>query len=211
MEGSHPEDLARAVLTATVTRDDVDDAMIGAGFRLVNVIDALPGRPGQLLFARDAGASYVYVIDDMRLGVTYLAATRRPEARAQGAPAPARVLDELRQSLACHESAAHDELLAPLEDGAQTEALVDDQRLGLGLALLVLTDPEAETAETKLRAALKHLSPRVRAAALTAITYAPKPGLLPALLAMQTSDPDASLREAAARVLESLFAQGASS
>lgn len=190
-----------------MTRDDLDDAMVGAGFRLVNVIDALPGRPGQLLFARDAGASYVYVIDDMRLGVTYLAATRRPEARAQGAPSPSQVLDELRPSLPCHETSAHVELLASLHEAKGG----DEEALGLGLALLVLTDPDAEGAEAKLREALKHRSPRVRAAALTAVTYAPKSGLFPSLLAMQTSDPDPSLKEAAARVLESLFSRGVAS
>lgn len=208
MESSDPEDLARAVLTSTVTRDDVDDAMVGAGFRLVNVVDALPGRPGQLLFARDAGASYVYVIDDLRLGVTYLAATRRPEAREQGAPAPAGVIEELRGALPCHEPSEHRALLASLDADAPRG---DDEAIGLGLALLVLTDPQSDGAEDRLRAALKHRSPRVRAAALTAVTYAPEPALVPSLLAMQTSDPDPSLKEAAARVLQSLFSQGAAS
>ena len=195
------------MLTDAVTRDDVDDAMVGAGFRLVNVIDALPGRPSQLLFARDAGASYVYVIDDLRLGVTYLAATRGAEAREQGARSPSDVLAEITRTLPCHQPSAHRELLASLDDGGASD---DDERmLGLGLALLVLTDPDAEEAATKICAALSHPSSRVRAAALTAVTYAPKAELAPSLLAMQTSDPDPSLREAAARVLESLFSGGA--
>jgi len=206
------EAVARAVLSGSVTRDDLDDAFVEGGWRLVNVVDALPGRPSQLLFARDAGASYVYVVDDMRLGVTYLVANRPEGAEAMAGPDPASVIAELSEALPCVDAGARHELLGALDgseapdrtSGGRAPVPAEDA-IRLGLALLVLLEPEAEDAESTLRAALKHPSPGVRAAALTAVTYAPKTTLLPSVLAMQTSDDEPGLREAAARVLESIY------
>jgi hypothetical protein len=191
--GSAPESL-RAVLRPAVGRDELDDAMHAGGWRLVNVIDAMPGRPSQLIFAADRGAAYVHVIDELQLGVTYLSVSCSPGADTTASE----VLAALREALPCHPPDAHEELLADL-DGGSVEAL------RLGLALLVLQAPEAPDGEDVLRRALSHRAMPVRAAALCACAYAARPSLLPALLAMQTGDDDPELRRAASQVIDAFY------
>ena len=62
------------VLRQNATRDDVDDAVLRCGWQLTNVLPASAEQPRQLIYATRDGRT-VYLIDDVRLGVRYLAMT----------------------------------------------------------------------------------------------------------------------------------------
>lgn len=167
----------RAVLHADVDRDAIDDAAARLGWQLVNIIPAAERRPAQIIFAAPEG--YVHLIDDERLEVRYLQA-----------PGPLDVGDELR----CYEDDDHQRLCADEGD-------VDAMKLGLALLVLHAAGPDAARVALLGRALVsEHES--VRAAAFTAVTYAPWPALRPHLELMRDCDPNPVLQRGAAQWLE---------
>jgi hypothetical protein len=84
--------VARLVLRDDVTRDAVDDAAARAGWQLSNVLPASERQPAQIIFS--AASGYVYVVDELRLGVMYLQIA---------SDAPAALMAEARALLSCHD------------------------------------------------------------------------------------------------------------
>lgn len=181
----------RAVLARTVDRDGVDDAFSALGYRLVNVIPIGPGRPSQLVFARNPN-DYVHVVDDRQLGLTYLAVQgSRPDA----------MKDELERRLSFD---SVEEAQTVLER-ARTETPPAVEALVRGLAVLVLLQPDAPTFTEHVMGALRHDDPRLRAAGLAAAAYAPREELRAMVVTVRDADPEPSLRDAAARVTAGVF------
>lgn len=181
----------RAVLAGGVGRDGVDDAFGALGYRLVNVIPMGPGRPSQLVFARNP-EDYVHVVDDRQLGLTYLAVQgSRPEAMKQ----------ELAQELSFDTAETAQALLerATADTPPTVEARVR------ALAVLVLLRPAAAELTDHVVAALQHDDPRMRAAGLAAAAYAPRGELRAVVARVCEVDPVPSLREVAARVMAGVF------
>ena len=171
----------------SVTRDDIDDAMHRCGWQLTNVVPPTGHHPGQLMFAAAQPETVLYLVQDLRLGVIYVA------AMGQSAAA---LLDQVRFELPCEDADTWRELTA------------DPQRLEpyrRGLAILALASPGASQAGVEcFTAALNHPEPNVRTLALTAASYAPWPELRPALEQVRDQDAQPELSRAAAQLLEQL-------
>jgi len=175
---------ARAVLSDAVDRDQLDDAFAQGTWRLINVIEAGPGHPAQLIFARDAH-HHVHVVDDQQLGLTYLAAQGEDGQEA---------IAELSDSLPCYSSASARADLANATPPARARAL----------GALVLLEPEAPDLESMIIEALRDPSVTLRVAGLTAAAYAPRPVFRDHVTALRDADPEPKLREAAERVIAAL-------
>jgi hypothetical protein len=184
--------MKRMVLRQNATRDDVDDAVLRCGWQLTNVLPASAERPRQLIYATRDGRT-VYLIDDVRLGVTYLAVT------GEGAAELLRSVEGL--------SILRGEPLT----AAQLEGAVDLLALRRGVAVpaLSLESPSQEVVEAFERA-LEHADPQVRAIALTAASYALWPELRAVIERVRDGDSEAALRKTAATV-QALYAAGATS
>jgi hypothetical protein len=177
------------VLKPDASRDAIDDAMRAGSWRLTNVLLGGQARPPQLIFSRAEGSAHAYVIEDARLGVTYLS--------IQGGDSLA-ALAQLRRALPCY---------GPTDHEALVDAPGDAERI-LGLALVALQVPASEQVDDWLLGGLRDASAQVRAAALTAATYAPRPALLPGLMAIEHGDSEAGLRHAAGQVVSALYTGG---
>ena len=165
----------RAVLHDEVDRDAIDDAARRLEWQLVNVIAAAPGRPEQLIFATRSG--HVYLVNDERLGVSYL----------QG--------DSLPGALPSYGTEDHHALCASDD--------LDEIRRGLALTVLYASGPD-EARIALLGRALASPNENVRRAAFVAITYAPWPELATHVEAMRDGDPHPELRDGAARWLSTV-------
>jgi hypothetical protein len=170
------------VLRDEVTRDDLDDAAVRRGWQLSNVLPASSERPAQIIFADVGLDSFLYVVDERRLGVMYLTAS--------GADAAA-MMACARAELSCYAADDHVELL----DG-------DVAQVKRGLALLVMhADTARADAVRCLSAALRHAKPDVRSAALTAASYALWSELRPVLAEIAIKDEVSALRAAAGQLV----------
>ncbi len=188
------QQLHRAVLSPVVSRDDIDDAMARAGLSLTNVIPSSETIPAQLVFGTRGGA-VVYVIEDARLGVLYVAAT--------GADAAAE-LARLGRELPFLGDDDHTAL-----DAALAREPADPEEVVLGLATLIFSAaPHAPAALERLARALAHPNTAVRGRALVAVTYAPSRALYKPLAAIRDADPEPELRAQAGRVLELVLRPG---
>jgi hypothetical protein len=61
------------VLAEGVSNDAIDDALMRAGFQLVNLVTRTEVHPRQRVYARRDGAAYVHDVQDHVLGARYLA------------------------------------------------------------------------------------------------------------------------------------------
>ena len=182
--------VSRVVLRDEVSRDDIDDAMHECGWQLTNIMPPQAHQPGQIIFTTPAADGFFHLVEDGRLGLLYFVGS--------GEAAEA-CLTQAREQLSCYLPGEHEQLLA---DPDQLE------RYRRGLALMVLTQPTVD--RTALERAFAHQDASVRAAALTALTYAPQPQLRPVVEAMRDDDPQAQLRTSAAQVLAALYSGGSS-
>jgi len=170
-----------------VTRDDIDDAMHRCGWQLTNVVPPTGHHPGQLMFAAAQPDTVLYLVQDERLGVIYVAALGQSAAA---------VLDQVRFELPCAEADGWRELTADPSD-------LESYRRGL--AILALACPGAtEPGIESFTAALSHTDPQVRTVALTAASYALWPELRSGLEQLRDQDPQSELRAAAAQLIEQL-------
>ena len=62
----------RMVLAASVDRDDVERALIGAGMRLIAVLPRAEAHPAQLVFLGEDRRTVVHWVVDDRTGQTFL-------------------------------------------------------------------------------------------------------------------------------------------
>lgn len=179
----------RVVLTDRVSRDDIDDAMVRCGCRLTNVYPGSATHPGQVVFATRDRQSLLYLVEDGRLGVLYVAGT---------GPTIDGALDEVRAQLAHHDERDIETL---------TSDPSDEARYARGLALTVLTAAEPPSAEQLqvLERGLTTPVAAIRQAALVAVTYAPWPQLERAVQQLANGDPDLVVRANAERLLVTLY------
>lgn len=178
--------MLRAVLSNDVTRDDIDDAMARCQLHLTNVVPGSDDVPAQLIYATTA-ASHLYLIEDGRLGVIYVA-TNADDGED--------LLARLRAELPFVEDALLDVLDAPASDAAAVAP---------ALAALVLCAAGTPKTMERLSRALESPSRDVRAAALVAVTYAPTRALYSPLAKIRDADDDLELRARAARVLAAIL------
>jgi hypothetical protein len=172
--------VARLVLREDVTRDAVDDAAARAGWQLSNVLPASERQPAQIIFS--AASGYVYVVDELRLGVMYLQIA---------SDAPAALMAEARALLSCHDDDDYAALFAQGDAAA-------------GLAVAALQGDEDAARVAQLSRALDDERPEIRALALAAASYALWPGLRPALSQMASDEALAPLRQAASQLLAAI-------
>ncbi len=178
---------SRIVLSETVTRDDIDDAMHRCGWQLTNVVPPTGHHPGQLIFAAPDPETILYLVQDVRLGVLYVAAMGQ---------APEAVLSRVRSELDCCDPGSWAELVDDPSD-------LDRFRRGMAILALASPGPSPERIE-RFADALSHADNPVRAVALTAAGYAPWPELRPALEPVRDHDPLEELRSAAAQLLDEM-------
>ncbi len=178
---------SRIVLSETVTRDAIDDAMHRCGWQLTNVVPPTGLHPGQLIFAAAEPETILYLVQDGRLGVIYVAAL------GQGAEA---VLSQVRFELPCCDVDSWGELV---DDPSDLERF----RRGLAIMALTAPGPSPERVARFVRA-LSHADSRVRRAALTAASYAVWPDLRSALEAVRDHDPIDELRSGAAQLIDEI-------
>jgi len=172
------------VLRQSATRDDVDDAVLRCGWQLTNVLDASAERPLQLIYATPDGRT-VYLIDDVRLGVTYLAVT------GEGAS------EFLRRSVEGLSILRGEQLTA-----AQLEGPVDLQAFRRGVAVPALSlDSPSRGVVAVFERAFAHADPQVRAIVLTAASYALWPELRASIERVRDGDSTPALRKTAAAVM----------
>lgn len=151
--------------------------------KLVNVVPPSATHPAQMIFASGDRRSYLHLIADERLGVTYIASDATDAVEALG--------ERLE-----HYS---DEAIAEELEGARDEARLA-RALGL-LALSVAGDPREDQVDG-MRRGIGHPSSQVRLAALVAITYAPWPQLQPDLEGLLASEPDPMVQAHGTAALE---------
>lgn len=179
--------MSRAVLASDVSRDDIDDAMARCELHLTNVVPKYDDIPAQLIYSADA-ASHLYVIEETRLGVIYLAAVG-PDAAA--------LMKRVVAELPC----IGDEDVALL-DGLLSAGAADLEAITVRLAACALCSPNTPPTVARLDRALRHTDRAVRNVALLCTTYAPTRALYAALAGMRDADVDLELRAQAGRVLE---------
>jgi hypothetical protein len=178
---------SRVVLSETVTRDAIDDAMHRCGWQLTNVVPPTGIHPGQLIFAVPQPETILYLVQDGRLGVVYVAAL------GQGAEA---LLAQVRFELPCCDVDSWGDLTDDPSD-------LDRFRRGMAILALASPGPTAERVDCAVQA-LAHADSRVRTAALTAVSYAPWPELRPALEAVRDHDSVEELRSGASQLLDKM-------
>lgn len=178
--------MLRAVLSNDVTRDDIDDAMARCELHLTNVVPNSNNVPAQLIYATTS-ASHLYLIEDGRLGVIYVATSGEDGAE---------LLARLRAELPF----IGDERLEVLD--SPTAELAD---VTTALAAVVLSAPGTPKTMERLSRALESPSRDVRAAALVAVTYAPTRALYSPLAKIRDADDDLELRARAGRVLAAIL------
>jgi hypothetical protein len=162
------------LLRDEATADTVDDALHGAGCRLVNVVPATAVHPEQMIFATSDRRGVVHLVGDGRLGVRYL------EGRGGSAAAD---LAAMARALPAWEPAAVRTLAASGDEA--------DRARAVGLAALGGDDAEAEAA---LAAALGDGSAAVRAAGLVACAYRPGARVGGAVRRLALEDPEPLVR-----------------
>ena len=179
--------VCRAVLRAGVSRDQIDDALHRGGWHLSNVVPAAESQPAQLIFMTTDGGRLLYLVDDARLGLAYVAASgAEPEA----------VLAALADDLGGFDLASAKDV-----DDRLSAAIVDLPALARAVAVLALTgDPSTAGSVAALTHCLRHADERVRAVALNAVAYAPWPALGGVLAELASGDPAPALRAAAGQV-----------
>lgn len=182
------EPTGRVALRDTVTRDDIDDAAAACGWQLTNIIPPTETHPGQFIYASGDRRSLIYLVEDGRLGVCYVAVA--------GSTAGS-VLDEVRAKLSCY---TDDEIYELLDQPADDTALAR----AYGLLVLGTTEPGERFCQA-LAGGLWHDSLLVRRAALTALTYAPLPPLKPHVARLAAEEQDAVLAATAKEVLQRMF------
>jgi hypothetical protein len=172
------------VLRASVSRDQIDDALHRGGWHLSNVVPAAERQPAQMMFMSGDGARLLHLVDDSRLGLAYVAAS--------GA-APEAAIAALAEDLDGFETTSGEQLASLL-----ASAGADLAALARAVGVLALTaDPSSAGALQAFESCLRHPDERVRALALNAVAYAPWPGLVETIADLARSDPSPPLRAAA--------------
>jgi hypothetical protein len=188
--------MPRAVLAADVTRDAIDDAMARADLHLTNVVPGSSSIPAQLIYATarrpEAPVSHAFLIEDVRLGLLYVAAS---------GPAAQDLLSAVREHLPTEEAGAERvlNLLAPTVGSPSPPSVLRN----LGAA--VLRSPHAPTTNSALSRALAHGDRDIRLAGLIAASYAPSRALYAPLAEIRDHDDDPQLRAQATRLLQAIL------
>jgi hypothetical protein len=113
----------RIALRESVTRDDIDDAMVRRGWRLCNIVPAAEEHPFQMIFTDAARTATIHIIDDQRLGVLYCVTTEPLAAEVKG-ELPFYSDDEIR-ALEGDRLAALAAIALPREEAARILASAD--------------------------------------------------------------------------------------
>jgi hypothetical protein len=154
---------ARIVLRREVTRDDIDDAIARKQWRLMNLVPATATHPAQMLLLTEDRSHVLHVVDDAKLGLTYV---------VPSGPDAERCSREVRDALPTY---GEDEIRASLAESAG-EKSAEARVLSTKLAALALPAAEADAA---LRAARTDGDRVVRDAASLALPYLDLPRIAP--------------------------------
>ena len=176
--------MLRIVLADSVTRDDVDDAIVAHRWRLADVVAASAAHPAQLvLLTEDRGAA-MHFVDDQQVDARYFVVSGRDAARARR---------ELEATLPTVDDAAITLLLSSPDRPSE---------LARGLVYAALSsESKAGERVSAFERAASHADESVRAAVVVAAAYARWSELRPLVERCATSDPSPALRARATIVL----------
>lgn len=159
------DSISRLLLDREVSRDDVDDAVVALGLKLINVVPESSTHPNQLIYATPDRRGMVHLIQDGHIGVAYFTGFGTSAEQC---------IESLAASLGHYDGAMIDELLAETD---RTDELI----LGLSLAALASPGSLDENRRRAFERALENSDETIRTAAITAITYTSWLELLPLL------------------------------